>query len=205
MFLEKELEVCIIIKKGDYSCETIFEKLKEAISNGATMVRLSQDGMSYDDFLEFAKEIKRICKKYSIKLIIEDNIDAIFEIEADGMCLKKGEYDKLIDFKEKFDDKMVAILVGNISDIMTAYLYKADYIIVNEDEGIQEPKWQCNNLQKWKGIEECLVTLDRITPLPILLELNIKSNEIKKIKGKYKDSKIDGICFEMNLVCNKGN
>ncbi|MGK4199834.1 thiamine phosphate synthase [Fusobacterium sp. HC1336] len=53
--------------------------------NGVTIIQLREKTASKDEFLKLAKEVKGITDKYSIPLIINDNVEIAKAIDADGV------------------------------------------------------------------------------------------------------------------------
>lgn len=47
--------------------------------------------MSTDDFINSAKEIKLLCEKYNVPLIINDNVDVAKAVNADGVHIGQND------------------------------------------------------------------------------------------------------------------
>ena len=65
----------------------ILEAIEESILGGVTIIQLREKTASKDEFLKLAKEVKGITDKYSIPLIINDNVEIAKAIDADGVHL----------------------------------------------------------------------------------------------------------------------
>lgn len=58
-----------------------------ACKNGIKWIQLRAKNKSYEDWLQTAVEVKKICVKYGSKLIINDNVSIAQEVDADGVHL----------------------------------------------------------------------------------------------------------------------
>ena len=65
--------------------QTLKEILPLLFENGVTLFQLREKHLSREAFLQEAWEIKEICHRYNISLIINDAVDIAREIGADGV------------------------------------------------------------------------------------------------------------------------
>lgn len=70
---------------------TIFEQVEEALDGGVTCVQLREKSMDDDNFLAEAVIMKKLCHKYGVPLIINDNVDVAIKCGADGVHV--GQHD----------------------------------------------------------------------------------------------------------------
>lgn len=61
------------------------DDVEKAILGGATMIQIREKDMPLNDFIEEAKEIKEVCKKYNIPFIINDFLEVFKAVDADGI------------------------------------------------------------------------------------------------------------------------
>lgn len=195
MFCEKQLELCIVTK-NDKSKEAL-EFLEKLILKGVSMVQLCQDDLSYYDFLDFAKEVKKICYEYKVPLIIRDNIMIMKEIDADGIYLNDIN-DKSVDIREKIgDDKIIGLKANDLRSMMTAFLYGANYITIVNDGA------------KHSEFIEHFNFLKSVSPIPLVLEINHNDRYIKQLDetntiGIILDSRyMEDDEIEKNITLNK--
>ena len=75
--------------------QTLKEILPLLFENGVTLFQLREKHLSREAFLQEAWEIKEICHRYNISLIINDAVDIAREIGADGVHIAfRYEYKK---------------------------------------------------------------------------------------------------------------
>ncbi|WP_294658297.1 thiamine phosphate synthase [uncultured Fusobacterium sp.] len=96
--------------------------------NGVTIIQLREKTASKDEFLKLAKEVKGITDKYSIPLIINDNVEIAKAIDADGVHLGQSD-EELTRAREILGDrKIIGISVGNVEEAKLAEKNGADYL-----------------------------------------------------------------------------
>ena len=65
--------------------QTLYEQIEEAQQGGATIVQLREKDMDAADFTAEAVEVKALCRRYRVPLIINDNVDVALQSGADGV------------------------------------------------------------------------------------------------------------------------
>ena len=106
----------------------ILEAIEESILGGVTIIQLREKTASKDEFLKLAKEVKGITDKYSIPLIINDNVEIAKAIDADGVHLGQSD-EELTRAREILGDrKIIGISVGNVEEAKLAEKNGADYL-----------------------------------------------------------------------------
>ena len=71
--------------------DTLYHQVEEAILGGATFIQLREKELSQEAFLEEAKEIKELCRKYQIPFVINDNVEIAREMDADGVHVGQSD------------------------------------------------------------------------------------------------------------------
>lgn len=102
--------------------------VEEAILGGATMIQLREKELDLENFIKTAAEIKKICSKYMVPLIINDNVQVCTSVDADGVHLGQGDMplEKARELLGK--DKIIGITAKTIEQAKSAELDGADYI-----------------------------------------------------------------------------
>ena len=65
--------------------ETIFDQVEAAIRGGATLIQLREKELPFDAFLDEAIEMKALCERCNVPLIINDNVEIALRSGADGV------------------------------------------------------------------------------------------------------------------------
>lgn len=64
---------------------TLYDQVECALKGGVTLVQLREKNMAYEQFLEEAVQIKGLCRRYGVPLIINDNAGIAIKAGADGV------------------------------------------------------------------------------------------------------------------------
>lgn len=65
--------------------QTLLEQIEDAIKGGVTIVQLREKKLDEDSFLQEAIQVRKLCHKYNVPLIINDNVDIALKSGADGV------------------------------------------------------------------------------------------------------------------------
>ncbi len=69
----------------------LHDVIKQAVKSGIKAVQLRENDLSYDELLKLSSQIYNITSKANVKLFINNNIDILKKINADGIhCKEKG-------------------------------------------------------------------------------------------------------------------
>lgn len=102
--------------------------VESAILGGATMIQLREKNLNYNEFLTRAKAINSICKKYSVPLIINDNIKVAKESMADGVHIGQDDTSCVAAREILGDNAIIGVSAHNIEEARNAMTSGADYI-----------------------------------------------------------------------------
>lgn len=64
---------------------TLLQQIEAALKGGVTILQLREKKLSEDDFVEEAIQVKALCSKYHVPLIINDNVEVALKSGADGV------------------------------------------------------------------------------------------------------------------------
>ncbi len=67
---------------------TLAQKACEA---GVDWIQLRLKSVTYEEYRTTAEEVKKVCKNFNCQLIINDNVQLAFEMEADGVHVGKTD------------------------------------------------------------------------------------------------------------------
>lgn len=65
--------------------QTLAEQIEDALKGGATIIQLREKNLDEVSFIEEAIEIRELCHRYNVPLIINDNVDVALKSGADGV------------------------------------------------------------------------------------------------------------------------
>ena len=85
-------------------------------------------GMSTDDFINSAKEIKSLCEKYNVPLIINDNVDVAKAVNADGVHIGQNDMPAHEARKILGKNKIIGVTAKTVEQAQKAEKDGADYL-----------------------------------------------------------------------------
>ncbi|MBE6021958.1 MAG: thiamine phosphate synthase [Cellulosilyticum sp.] len=108
--------------------KTLFQQVEEALEGGVTCVQLREKELAKETFLLEAIEMKVICEKYHVPLIINDNVEIALRCDADGIHV--GQKDMSAeDVRAKIgDEKILGVSVQTVEQAILAEKNGADYL-----------------------------------------------------------------------------
>ncbi len=107
---------------------TLAEDVEKAITGGATLIQLREKNMPFDEFVKSAIEIKAVCEKYGVPLIINDNIDVAIKSGADGVHLGQDDTDAAKARKILGKDAIIGVTAKTVEQAQKAQRDGADYL-----------------------------------------------------------------------------
>ena len=108
--------------------ETLYEQVEKAIKGGVTFIQLREKNLDEESFLAEALEIQKLCKKYNMPIIINDNVEIAKKINADGVHvgqrdMKAGNVRTILG-----DDKILGVSAQTVEQALLAENEGADYL-----------------------------------------------------------------------------
>lgn len=85
MNIKKILKLYAVTDRTHLNGKTLAEAVELAIQGGVTCVQLREKNISYNEYISKAVEIREICHKYGVPLIINDNYRVALASGADGV------------------------------------------------------------------------------------------------------------------------
>ena len=87
---KKDLLLYAVTDRAWLNGETLCSQVEKAIKGGATFIQLREKNLDQKHFLEEALEIQKLCKKYNVPFVINDNVEIAKKIaEIKGIPLEK--------------------------------------------------------------------------------------------------------------------
>ena len=121
------------------------------------------------------EKIKKICKKFKVKFLVNDGVLVAKKLNADGCHLGQKDMD-IIKARELIGDKIIGVTCHNsVKLTKVAVKNKADYIALGAFNYSKTKK------VKYKASINLLKKVRMITKLPIVAIGGINSNNYKKL------------------------
>ncbi|EPX74903.1 thiamine-phosphate dipyrophosphorylase/hydroxyethylthiazole kinase [Schizosaccharomyces octosporus yFS286] len=104
------------------------QQVEQGIIGGVTIVQLREKDISTKLFLERAKNVLKICRKYGVPLLINDRVDIALAIGAEGVHIGQDDMDCKTARKILGDDSIIGVSTNNIHEVDCAAADGADYV-----------------------------------------------------------------------------
>ena len=104
------------------------DQVEDVLKNGATFLQLREKSFTHEEMVAEAKEIKAIAAKYQVPFVINDDIYAEKEIDADGVHIGQSDMEYRKAREILGEDKIIGLSAGNLQEAIDAEKMGADYI-----------------------------------------------------------------------------
>lgn len=104
------------------------EVVEDVLRGGATFLQLREKDMSHDELVKEAVIIKKIADRYNVPFVIDDDIYAAKETDADGVHIGQSDADYQTARKLLGPDKIIGMTAPSVELAKKAEAMGADYI-----------------------------------------------------------------------------
>ena len=107
---------------------TLTDVLPLLFENGVTCFQLREKELSEQLFLSEAQEIKKLCRRYNIPLIINDNVAIAKQVDADGVHIGTSDMQLTCAREILGPNAIIGASVHNVTEALAAQTAGADYL-----------------------------------------------------------------------------
>lgn len=161
------------------------EVIEKAIQGGATLVQLREKCVSSLEFYEIALKVKKITDKYKVPLIINDRLDIVLAVDAEGLHVGQSDFSCTLARRLLGKNKIIGVSTSTLEEAKKAEKDGADYIGVGAvfptDTKLDAHAVSINSLKEIKGKVN----------IPVVAIGGINENNYEKLK----DANIDGLAI----------
>ncbi|MCH3986549.1 MAG: thiamine phosphate synthase [Lachnospiraceae bacterium] len=108
--------------------KSLSEVAEEALKGGATFLQLREKDLDEKHFREEALSLKKLCARYHVPFVLDDNVELAKEIDADGVHV--GQSDMEADDVRALlgPDKILGVSAQTVEQAVRAEKMGADYL-----------------------------------------------------------------------------
>ena len=125
---KKTLRLYAVTDRTWLDDRTLYDDVEKALKGGVTLLQLREKNMSTDDFINSAKEIKSLCEKYNVPLIINDNVDVAKAVNAYGVHIGQNDMPAHEARKILGKNKIIGVTAKTVEQAQKAEKDGADYL-----------------------------------------------------------------------------
>ncbi|MDC7280561.1 thiamine phosphate synthase [Butyrivibrio fibrisolvens] len=159
--MEFNTELYFITDSTPYDREEFLFRVEEALKGGVTLMQLREKNRTTREYIELAEAVHEISKKYDVPLIIDDRVDVMLAVDAEGVHVGAEDMPLALARKIIGPNKILGATAKTVEVAKAAYEAGADYLGV----GAIYP-----TTTKVKTIITSTETLDKIcqaVPIPV--------------------------------------
>lgn len=108
--------------------KSLYEQVEDALRGGVTCVQLREKELDDAAFLKEAVEIKALCQRYDVPLIINDNVDVALACGADGVHLGQNDLAASDVRRRVGKNFIIGVTARTVAQARAAQLAGADYL-----------------------------------------------------------------------------
>lgn len=127
-FDKKDLLLYAVTDRSWLGRDTLANAVEKALKGGATFLQLREKELEYGKFLDEAKEMKALCRKYHVPFVIDDNVDIAMASDADGVHVGQGDMEAGHVRQLIGADKILGVSVQTVEQAVLAEKKGADYL-----------------------------------------------------------------------------
>ena len=176
-FTKESLKLYVITDRSWIGNRSMPEEVEKTLKSGATCLQIREKNISYDEYVSKSIELRKICNKYNVPFIVNDNIEVALASGADGVHV--GQKDILNKNVRSIigSDKILGISANSLELAIAAEKAGADYIGVGSIQ-----------LSPTKGESKILSTeyvneICNSVSIPVVAIGGINEQNILRLKG----------------------
>ena len=174
---EKCLRLYAVTDRRWLGDSTLEQQVEEALKGGATFVQLREKQLDKKSFYREAVSLKKLCRKYGVPFVIDDDVELALESGADGVHIGQSDM-ALLDAREKLGpEKMIGVSARTVEEALEAERNGADYLGVGA---------VFSTSTKPDAVDVSLETLRKIcesVSIPVLAIGGIGTEHLPKLAG----------------------
>lgn len=167
------------------SKQPLIEQVESALKGGITCLQLREKELDEESFLAEAIEVKKLCEKYHVPLIINDNVNVAIKSGADGVHVGQSDMEVSEVRKLVGENMIIGVSAHTTQEAKLAEAGGADYLGVGAI-------YQTTTKQ-----DATYVTLDELKKIcksvriPVVAIGGMDRNTISKLSG----TGVDGVAM----------
>lgn len=127
-FDKKSLLLYAVTDRTWLNGETLYQQVEKAIKGGVTFVQLREKNLDDESFMDEALEIQKLCRKYNIPFVINDNVEIARKIDSDGVHVGQSDMKARNVRSIIGDDKILGVSAQTVEQALLAQKEGADYL-----------------------------------------------------------------------------
>ena len=111
-----------------YEENEFLRRVEAALQGGVTFLQLREKNRSTREIIALAEKVHALAKKYNVPLIIDDRVDVVLAVDAEGVHLGADDMTVAMARKILGEDKIIGATAKTVSWAMDVQVQGADYL-----------------------------------------------------------------------------
>lgn len=173
--------------------QTLYEQVEAALKGGVSCVQLREKNLDEASFLQEAVQIKKLCHRYNVPFIINDDVELAIRCQADGVHV--GQTDMAAQkVRGKVGPNMIiGVSAHTVEEALQAQANGADYLGVGSAFSTSTKK-DVSVIAK-----ETIKAITDAVNIPVVAIGGINRQNITQLKG----TKVDGVAVVSAIFATK--
>ena len=174
---EEDLLLYAVTDRSWLGGHTLYEQAERALKGGVTFVQLREKTLDEAAFLEEAKEIQKLCARYGVPFVINDNVEIAAAVNADGVHVGQSDMEAGDVRKKLGPDKIIGVSAQTVEQALRAQEHGADYLGVGAvfPTGSKEDATEVSH--------ETLKAICDAVDIPVIAIGGINSGNVSELRG----------------------
>ena len=108
--------------------QTLYQQVEAALKGGVTCVQLREKALDEAAFLQEARDICALCRRYGVPFIVNDNVDVAVACGADGVHVGQEDMEAGEVRRRGGEDMILGVSVHMVEEARQAVRNGADYL-----------------------------------------------------------------------------
>ena len=108
--------------------QTLYQQVEAALKGGVTCVQLREKALDEAAFLQEARDICALCRRYGVPFIVNDNVDVAVACGADGVHVGQEDMEAGEVRRRVGEDMILGVSVHTVEEARQAIRNGADYL-----------------------------------------------------------------------------
>ena len=171
------LRLYAVTDRGWLRGRTLIEQVEEALRGGATMVQLREKELNEDAFLQEAVVLAKLCHRYGVPLLINDNVEIALRSGADGVHVGQDDMGAAQARRLLGPEMIVGVTAKTVEQALRAQEDGADYL------GSGAVFGSTTKLNARPMTREMLCAITHAVSIPVVAIGGIHSSNILELAG----------------------
>ena len=125
---KKDLLLYAVTDRSWLGEESLYDQVEKALKGGATFIQLREKELDEKHFLEEARGIKGLCKKYRVPFVVNDNVEIALAADADGVHVGQSDMEAGDVRAKRGENKFIGVSAQTVEQALLAQEHGADYL-----------------------------------------------------------------------------